>query len=159
MPRRGTTCDVRRANSLSQNPCSHGQVNGPRSLALDANGNLYIADFANFRIRRISPNGIIATIAGNGKTGWTGDGGPATAAALGAPLGMLFDQFGALLFTSTPATGQHEADLCGESGPMERSIQSPEPEVPELTAMEASRRTQRSISRTASRSIRWEESW
>jgi len=86
-------------------PARDAQLNGPRSLALDAKGNLYIADFANLRIRRISADGTIATIAGNGKTGWTGDGGPATAAALGAPLGMLFDQFGALLFTSNTATG------------------------------------------------------
>jgi sugar lactone lactonase YvrE len=86
-------------------PARDAQVNGPRSLALDASGNLYIADFSNLRIRRISPDGTITTFAGNGKSGWTGDGGLATAASINAPLGLLFDPFGALLFTSNTALG------------------------------------------------------
>ena len=86
-------------------PARDALINGPRSLALDANGNLYIADFANFRIRRISPDGTISTFAGNGKSGTTGDGGLATSASINAPLGLLFEPYGALLFTSNSAVG------------------------------------------------------
>ena len=53
----------------------------PRSLAIDANGNLYVTQGA-IRVRKITPAGIISTIAGNGNNGFSGDGGPATGAAL-----------------------------------------------------------------------------
>jgi hypothetical protein len=48
-------------------------------------GNLYFADTGNNRVRRISSDGIITTIAGNGTAGYAGDGGPATQAALKVP--------------------------------------------------------------------------
>lgn len=75
------------------------QLNGPRSLALDGKGNLFVADGNNRRIRRISPDGTITTIAGNGKNGWTGDGGPATQASMFVPFGVLADGLGSVLFT------------------------------------------------------------
>jgi sugar lactone lactonase YvrE len=81
-------------------PALNASLNGPVSLALDPNGNLYVCDFGNLRIRRISPDGIIATVAGNGKAGSTGDGGPATAASINGPWGLAFDAFGSLIFTS-----------------------------------------------------------
>ena len=49
----------------------------PRGMTADTNGNLYIADTLNKRVRRITPGGIISTFAGNGATGFSGDGGPA----------------------------------------------------------------------------------
>ena len=52
-------------------------------IALDADGNIYVADTENFRLRRIDPAGIITTFAGTGTWGFAGDGGPATAAQLG----------------------------------------------------------------------------
>jgi len=55
----------------------------PRSVAVDTSGNLYIADGANYRIRKVSISGIITTVAGNGTSGYGGDGGPATAAQIG----------------------------------------------------------------------------
>jgi RHS repeat-associated protein len=57
----------------------------PRGVAVAADGSLYIADTANYRIRRVSPDGIITTTAGNGVLGYSGDGGPATQARLNAP--------------------------------------------------------------------------
>ncbi len=59
------------------------QLNRPRGLALDADGNLYIADSWNFRVRKVTPQGAISTVAGSGTYGVGGDGGAATVAALG----------------------------------------------------------------------------
>jgi len=61
---------------------------GPRSVAVGPDGIIYIADEGNHRIRRIGPNGIITTVAGNGAGGYSGDGGPATSASLYGPGGV-----------------------------------------------------------------------
>jgi sugar lactone lactonase YvrE len=63
-------------------PATQALLNGPSALALDAAGNLYIADAANFRVRKVSPDGTIITVAGTGIPGFSGDGGKATAAQL-----------------------------------------------------------------------------
>jgi uncharacterized protein YjdB len=57
------------------------------SIALDAAGNLYISEFLNNRIRKVSISGIITTIAGNGTSGYSGDGGAATSAMINHPTG------------------------------------------------------------------------
>jgi uncharacterized protein (TIGR03437 family) len=58
------------------------EVKSPTSLALDGNGNLYFVDRDNFRVRRISPDGTINTIAGVGTPGYSGDNGPAVSAQM-----------------------------------------------------------------------------
>ena len=58
------------------------QLNKPNTLSFDGAGNLYIADCSNNRIRKVSTSGIITTVAGSGAPGYSGDGGPATAADL-----------------------------------------------------------------------------
>jgi sugar lactone lactonase YvrE len=57
-------------------------VGSPEGVFVDNLGNLYIADTSNQRVRRVDPNGIITTFAGNGESGYSGDGGPATQARL-----------------------------------------------------------------------------
>jgi uncharacterized protein (TIGR03437 family) len=71
------------------------QLNGPWSVAADPTGNLYVADYINNRIRKIS-NGVITTVAGNGAAGYSGDNGPATAAQLNNPWGVTLDGAGNL---------------------------------------------------------------
>jgi len=78
-------------------PATSAQLNTPASIIFSA-GNLYIADSSNQRIRRISSDGTITTVAGNGVTGFSGDGGPATGASLAFPLGMAMDSGGNLYF-------------------------------------------------------------
>ncbi len=65
-------------------PATQAQLDQPYGLALDGDGNLYIADRGNFQIRRVRPDGILDTIAGTGHDDLTGDGGPATEARFGA---------------------------------------------------------------------------
>ncbi|WP_143106614.1 S-layer homology domain-containing protein [Cohnella sp. OV330] len=77
-------------------PAAAAQLTSPTGIALDAAGNLYIADSGNQRIRKIDANGVISTIAGNGTQGYSGDGGPATAAAMNAPIGVALDPQGNL---------------------------------------------------------------
>ena len=78
-------------------PATTAALNAPEGLAIDSAGNLYIADQFNRRIRRVS-NGIITTVAGNGSSGYAGDGGPAISAELSGPAGMSFDAAGNLYF-------------------------------------------------------------
>ena len=72
-------------------PAASAQLSYPRGLAIDASGNIYVADSWNFRVRRITPAGTIQTIAGNGSCGPFGDGGPATAASLGLIDALVLD--------------------------------------------------------------------
>ncbi len=71
-------------------PAASAEFDLPTALAMDSNGNLYIADTNNFRIRKIS-GGAITTVAGNGEQTFSGDGGLATAAGLDSPNGVAVD--------------------------------------------------------------------
>jgi hypothetical protein len=66
-------------------PATPAQLSYPSSIVVDNSGNVYISDVTNSRIREINNAGIISTYAGNGTVGFSGDGGPATAAALTLP--------------------------------------------------------------------------
>lgn len=77
-------------------PATAAALRTPRNLALDAAGNLYVSEFQGHRVRKITPDGHIATVAGTGLAGFSGDGGPATAAELNYPAGLALDRAGSL---------------------------------------------------------------
>lgn len=64
-------------------PATEARFYGLNGIAVDGQGNIYVADSGNYRIRKIDTNGIVTTVVGNGEMGYSGDGGPATKARLG----------------------------------------------------------------------------
>lgn len=82
-------------------PSTAARVNAPAGVAVDATGQLLFADTGNHRIRRVATNGTISTVAGTGTRGFSGDGGPATAARLAAPQGLALAADGSLLVADT----------------------------------------------------------
>jgi len=77
-------------------PAASAGLSSPRALTVDASGNVYISDVGDFRIRRVSPTGIISTVAGNGIAGYSGDGGLAVSASLSSETGLALDPAGNL---------------------------------------------------------------
>jgi len=116
-------------------PATAARLNRPRFLVIARDGSLIIADTANYRVRRVDPAGVITTIAGNGERGYSGDGGPATAARFDDPRGLAFDEAGNLYVSNaegspvpsvrriTPAgvittlAGGNAAGFAGDGGP------------------------------------------
>jgi hypothetical protein len=77
------------------------QLNQPFNTAIDAAGNLYIADELNSMVRKVTPGGTITTVAGTGTTAYGGDGGAATSAELDLPFGVAVDGAGNLYVADT----------------------------------------------------------
>ena len=77
-------------------PPTSAQLRSPQGVAVDGLGNLYVADYLNHRVRRVDAAGVITTVAGTDERGYSGDGGPATSAQLGAPRGVAVDGSGNL---------------------------------------------------------------
>jgi hypothetical protein len=94
-------------------PATKARLSCPHSVALDAAGNLYLADSGNNRIRKVDGAGIITTIAGTGKFSSGGDGGPATAAGLQSPKGIAFDLSGNLLIADSGNNQIRKVDVNG----------------------------------------------
>jgi sugar lactone lactonase YvrE len=82
-------------------PANKAQLNQPFGLAVDTAGNLLIADFGNQRVRKVTSNGVIQTVAGIGIQGFSGDGGPATSAALHLPTDVALDTTGNLFIADS----------------------------------------------------------
>jgi uncharacterized protein (TIGR03437 family) len=108
------------------------QLDQPEGMVVDSAGNLYIADAANARVRKVSPAGIITTIAGTGQPGFSGDNGPAGSAQLDQPYGVALDSSGNLYIadfgnqrvrrvatggTITTVAGNGQTGSNGDGGP------------------------------------------
>ena len=82
--------------SGDNNPATAAQLHSPTAVFGDRNGNLYIADTGNHRIRKVDSAGIITTVAGSGTPGFSGDNNSATAAQLHSPSSIFVDTTGSL---------------------------------------------------------------
>jgi uncharacterized protein (TIGR03437 family) len=81
-------------------PATSAQLNGPTDIALDSNGNLYICDTSNSRVRKVTPGGTITTFAGNGNVVYSGDGVQAATTAVPSPGGIAVDSQGNVYISS-----------------------------------------------------------
>ncbi|MEO7649685.1 MAG: hypothetical protein ABIZ80_04405, partial [Bryobacteraceae bacterium] len=81
-------------------PATQARLDGPSGVAIDAAGNVYIADTNNHRIRRVASGGVISTVAGTGASGFSGDGNALTS-PLSAPSGLWLDSAGTLFIADT----------------------------------------------------------
>ncbi|HYI94023.1 MAG TPA: hypothetical protein VEX68_10805, partial [Bryobacteraceae bacterium] len=88
-------------NSGDGGPASSAQLRDPTDVAVDGSGNLFIADYSNDRIRKVSTGGIITTVAGTGSQGFSGDDGPASSAQLARPAGVAVDGAGNLFIADS----------------------------------------------------------
>ena len=113
-------------------PATSAALNGPMSAVLDSQGDLYVSDTSNCRIRKIKKTGVISTFAGTGICGYSGDGGPAHSARLHYPFWIAFDTRGNLLVADsgndairritptgiiTTIAGNGTAGYSGDGGP------------------------------------------
>ncbi len=94
-------------------PAVEAQFNGPGGIAVDTAGNVYIAEAGSHRIRRIDPAGIIETVAGGGKKGVVGEGGPATEAGLLWPADVWVDAEGNLYIADSGSARVRKVDPAG----------------------------------------------
>src|SRR5438094_271955 len=91
-------------------PATQARLDEPIGTGIDAAGSVFIGDSSNHRVRKVSPDGTITTVAGSGPTGpdkgyAAGDGGPALAATLRGPYVLAVDGSGNLFLTDTDPGG------------------------------------------------------
>ena len=94
-------------------PAANAKLSAPLGVAVDGLGNLFIADRGNFRIRKISTNGIITTVAGTNSSGFSGDGGLAVAAKLTSPFAVAVDTSGNLFIADSSNNRIRKVDTNG----------------------------------------------
>ncbi len=101
----GNSDDDRAGNFAGDGgPATNAELNNPRGVAAGPDGSFYVADTYNGRVRRVERTGVITTVAGTGRRAETGDGGPATEAALLDPTGLAVGADGTLYVTSAAST-------------------------------------------------------
>jgi RHS repeat-associated protein len=105
-------------------PATKAQLNAPTGGARGPGSSLYIADTGNHRIRRLGADGIITTIAGSGRKGHSGDGGPATKAELDGPRDVILRPDGSMYIADT---GNHRIRLVSPDGIITTVVGSGEP--------------------------------
>jgi len=113
-------------------PATSAGLRNPYAVGVDGAGNVFIADSDNQRIRKVSANGVITTVAGNGAAGFSGDGGPATSASMSLPYSVKVNSAGDLFFvdqgnqrirkvdangTITTVAGDGAQGFSGDGGP------------------------------------------
>ena len=94
-------------------PATKGSVNQPEGVAVDAAGNVYIADTLDHAVRKVTPDGVITTLAGTGNPGYSGDGGPANRARLNQPRGVAVDAAGNVYVADTGNNQVRRIDALG----------------------------------------------
>jgi sugar lactone lactonase YvrE len=94
-------------------PATSASLNIPGGMAIDSSGNLYVAERYGERVRKITPGGTITTVAGSGAQGFSGDGGPATSAALAFPQDVGVDTAGNIYIADTGNNRVRKVDLSG----------------------------------------------
>ena len=94
-------------------PATSVRLGSPWAVAADSSGNVFIADRENNRIRSVSPDGIITTVAGNGTQGFSGNGGPAINAQLQGPTALAVDGAGDLFFADSNGTRIRKVSATG----------------------------------------------
>ncbi len=112
----GPVTDDGAANDLfggDGGPASRALLARPSALAIDAHGGLYVADQWNNRVRKVTPDGRISTVAGTGVKGSAGDGGPATAAQLWYPESLAVNAAGDLFIADQAGTRLRVVDSHG----------------------------------------------
>jgi hypothetical protein len=94
-------------------PATNAELYWPEGVAVTVTGNLFIVDSVNQRIRKVRTNGIITTVAGNGTSGYFGDGGEATGAELDSPFGVTVDAIGNIFISDSGNNVIREVDANG----------------------------------------------
>lgn len=118
-------------------PASDARIDRPQQIVVDPDGNVYFADSGNNRVRRIDTEGVVTTVAGNGRAATSGDGGPALSAAVWNPTGLALDDEGNLYVSQpddnrirrvdttgaivTVAGGRASPGFSGDGGPATRA--------------------------------------
>ncbi len=119
----------RAGSSGDGGPATEALLDTPFDVAVDTDGNIFIADSRNHRVRRIDADGTITTVAGTGSAGNAGDGGPATGAQLNTPKAVAVDATGTLYIADT---NNYRVRHVGQDGTIETIAGNGESAVREL---------------------------